>query len=297
MIKCFISYGHIDDRKREILERILLINGITPLVVANRNEPAMLLATKVENAIEESDYLIPILTKGSINNQWVNQEIGYANKLVTENKIKIVPLVEESKMDELKGFIHKQMDLSFHFSSNSHMGSENKAFKKQCERLAKYILSKPTPKKISTGFNATFSKIYVRTLNKDGTLQLNSSIILENTGINNYVIKEIEISFPSLLKPTSNGQNENIVFKSVFFIEHSKLVSIKTNHLLLRSNAIKSFEQLIFESAPLSFDTGYTIRNSFIEDLKTVDSVHAKFKLVSGELIEKEVKTFHPECT
>lgn len=295
MIKCFISYGHIDDRKREILEEVLLANNIAPLVVANKDEPAMLLATKVENAIEESDYLIPILTKDSINNQWVNQEIGYANKLVKDNRIKIVPIVEESKMDDLKGFIHKQMDLSFHFSSNSHLGSENKAFKKQCERLAKYMLSKPTPKKISTGLNATFSRIYVRTLNKDRTLQLNSSIILENTGINNYAIKEIEISFPSLINPSSMNRVENIVLKSVFFIEQSKMVSIKTNPLLLNPNEIKHFEQLIFESTPLPVDISENIRDGFLEHLKTLDSMPAKFRLISGESIEKEVKILQPQ--
>ena len=93
------------------------------------------------------------------------------------------------------------------------------------------------------------------------------------------------------------NQVENIVFKSVFFVEHSKMVSIKTNPLLLNPNEIKPFEQLIFESTPLPVDISEKIRDGFIEDIKILDSVHAKFRLISGESIEKEVKILQTQRT
>jgi hypothetical protein len=49
-----------------------------------------------------------------MNNQWVNQEIGYANAIGKQ----IVPIVEENILMKLKGFIHSQLDLPYLYKSD-----------------------------------------------------------------------------------------------------------------------------------------------------------------------------------
>lgn len=111
--KIFLSYSEFDKNKVKALRNAMKKrDGIEPIVVSERRKVRQSLADKVKECMQEADWLIPILTRKSIGSQWVNQEIGFAEAL----KIQIVPLVEESLLDKLKGFIHKQMDLPFVFS-------------------------------------------------------------------------------------------------------------------------------------------------------------------------------------
>ena len=146
MPKAFISYYHKDDSKRKILEELLKDNGILPLVVSERTSPSTLLSDKVVNDIEKADFLVPVLTRSSINTQWINQEIGYASKLAREEEIKIFPLVEDNIISELRGFIHKQMDLPFKFKGGSDLANENYYFKKACKELVVYLKTLPDDK-------------------------------------------------------------------------------------------------------------------------------------------------------
>lgn len=59
----------------------------------------------VIDGLEKSDLFIVLITKESLQSVWVNQEIGYAMKKFTKNKI--IPIVEESQLKELEGFITK----------------------------------------------------------------------------------------------------------------------------------------------------------------------------------------------
>jgi len=88
-------------------------NNLTPIVIADRRKSLVPLTKKVEDGINETQIIIPILTKKSISSQWVNQEIGYSSAL---SDIKIMPIIESSIIDDLKGFIHKQVDLSYNFA-------------------------------------------------------------------------------------------------------------------------------------------------------------------------------------
>lgn len=84
---------------------------LKPIIVAAKRSPEKSFADKVKDGIFESDYIVPILTKDSVNNQWVNQEIGYAEALGI--RIKIFPIVETPILDDLKGFIHKNIELPY----------------------------------------------------------------------------------------------------------------------------------------------------------------------------------------
>lgn len=85
------------------------------------------LADKAKDCMDEADCLMPILTRQSIDSQWVNQKIGFAEAL----KKPIIPLVEKNLLDNLKGFIHKQIDLPFVFSGvESDVKKEARSFRK-----------------------------------------------------------------------------------------------------------------------------------------------------------------------
>jgi len=138
MIKIFISYSNSDKSKSKILEKIIAKSPeLKPIAVANDRKASKLLTEKVANGIKDCQYFIPILTLNSIENQWVNQEIGFAEALGK----KVIAIVEEKIVGQLKGFIHAQMDLPYQFPSNSQSKhSENSFFSKRAKVLVDDIL-------------------------------------------------------------------------------------------------------------------------------------------------------------
>ena len=107
--KVFISFSSDDYHYVESLMQHLDSSSVLLSTVVTRDHtPASLLAQKVAKGITEAEYFVPILSKKSIHNQWVNQEIGFAS---AASNIKIFPIVEEGIMNDLKGFIHNQIDL------------------------------------------------------------------------------------------------------------------------------------------------------------------------------------------
>lgn len=113
-VKIFISYYSKDSNKMQMLKKLINeTNNLTPIVIADRRKSLVPLTKKVEDGINEVQIIIPILTRKSISSQWVNQEIGYSSAL---SDIKIMPIIENSIIDDLKGFIHKQVDLSYNFN-------------------------------------------------------------------------------------------------------------------------------------------------------------------------------------
>lgn len=115
IIKIFISYSNVDRAKMiSLRKRIEMHNSLKAIVVADERKASKLLTEKVKDGIKACDYFVCILTEESILNQWVNQEIGFATALDKS----IRPIVASGILDELKGFIHKQMDLPYSVSSN-----------------------------------------------------------------------------------------------------------------------------------------------------------------------------------
>lgn len=112
----FISFDSKADRLRqEQLGRRIKKTQFRPVVATKYRKPMEALAKKIKEGIERSDVFIPILTKSSLGNQWVNQEIGYA--VAKKKPEEILPIVEESVIRELSGFIHGQLDLPYHYSA------------------------------------------------------------------------------------------------------------------------------------------------------------------------------------
>lgn len=121
------------------LKRAILKNEmLAPIVVADKRSPKKSLADKVREAILESDYLVPILTESSINNQWVNQEIGFAEALGT--KIKIFPIVEKAIFNDLKGFIHSNLELPYQYEPSKNKSKEASSFRKGYQLLLEDIV-------------------------------------------------------------------------------------------------------------------------------------------------------------
>jgi hypothetical protein len=113
----FISYSDQDNNKMRSLERVIQgSKSFAPIIIADNRQALVQLTEKVSNGILTCDYFVPIITRKSVTTQWINQEIGYA----IATKRKIIPIVEIQLIDKLKGFIHKQLDLSYSFE-----GSEN----------------------------------------------------------------------------------------------------------------------------------------------------------------------------
>jgi len=140
--KVFISFAQADDAKRRSLCRVLEGRqpALTPVVVTARRAPGKPLAEKVVEGIKEASHFVAILTRTSIQNQWVNQEIGYA-VAVGKNPL---ALLDQSIMTDLKGFIHAQQDLPFHYSTDGKPRQEAAAFRRACLQLRAHIVGTST---------------------------------------------------------------------------------------------------------------------------------------------------------
>ncbi|MEJ2700883.1 MAG: TIR domain-containing protein [Sedimentisphaerales bacterium] len=113
--KIFVSYDSKHDKQEMLSLKGLIgqdptMNAIV-LTEKERNQPHKSFTSKVAEGIEECDMFMPILTRESIRNQWVNQEIGYA---FAKNR-DFCALVEKDLRTDLRGFIHRECDLPFTF--------------------------------------------------------------------------------------------------------------------------------------------------------------------------------------
>lgn len=116
MVKVFVSYC-VEDKDLMVIIRDL-INSKPPLkalIVLEEQSDLSLNSDKIKSSIKESKVFIPILTSNSLNNQWVNQEIGFA--FGTVKNIQIIPLVEKKITHDLKGFINSSVDLNYRYIS------------------------------------------------------------------------------------------------------------------------------------------------------------------------------------
>ena len=147
--KIFISYSDNDRNKMRSVERLVNASGtFTPIIIADNRQVLHQLSEKVKTGIFECDYFVPILTRNSITTQWVNQEIGFATAI---NR-RTVPIVERQLIDTLKGFIHKQLDLSYLFEGNvGNNRSEASKFTSTSKILVNDLLleNNVTPKAVS----------------------------------------------------------------------------------------------------------------------------------------------------
>lgn len=148
--KVFISYSDLDRSRMRSLERIIRDSKhFIPIIIADRLDALKSLTDKVKVGITESDYILPIITINSIGSQWVSQEIGYAVALNRE----IIPIVEQQIINELKGFIHKNIDLPYKFSEKGNPKTTRGAYRKVCKLLINDLLiaNNLLPKSVELG--------------------------------------------------------------------------------------------------------------------------------------------------
>lgn len=105
----FVSH---DESDLDIVESVLSSIQYLPfeLSIAISEAKTGRIPATVMQQISNSDIFIPVLTQTSKNNQWVNQEIGYA----VHQNLTIIPLFEDDSM--LKGLIgdYKGVELKQH---------------------------------------------------------------------------------------------------------------------------------------------------------------------------------------
>jgi len=219
----FISYYTKDKNKRNSLKNAINKTSRYKATHAFENtEPDTSPCDKIKKKIRDSTYFIPILTRKSINEQWVNQEIGYAEAI--KSKQFILPIVEDQIIKDLKGFINKELGDLFSFQGiENEKRKEAYQFRKCYNRLINYLESLPetaTPIKIdydprmtssttvivkdNTRFSATIKPSIVTQGQKFRTfVQFTGS--LENGFFDNY-IQHLDLEFddwnwdPSTLK-------------------------------------------------------------------------------------------------
>lgn len=91
-MQAFISYSFQDREIKDRLKKVLQSNGIKCYDAFHDEDYGNSLPDKLENAIDDSDFLVVILTKNSISSSAVGSEIGYAKKAGK----RIIPLVESN---------------------------------------------------------------------------------------------------------------------------------------------------------------------------------------------------------
>jgi hypothetical protein len=131
--KLFISYANANLNKVTLIKKKLANHPLfEPYVVADKRKANNALVKLVREGIEASYCIIPILSPQSYKEQWINQEIGYAEGAGRQ----IIPIVGDSTLDKLKGFVHKQNQCPYTYKSTRGLAirDENKGFM-QCFRL------------------------------------------------------------------------------------------------------------------------------------------------------------------
>ncbi|MCK5136634.1 MAG: toll/interleukin-1 receptor domain-containing protein [Bacteroidales bacterium] len=188
----FISYSSNDQDKVGILKELIKIkNGLNPIVIADKREAQKPLTDKVIDGIEKSEIVVPIITSRSIHTQWMNQEIGYSLALSR----KVTAIVERELLDDLKGFIHKQVDLPYNFSRSNNSDEENKGFESACILLVNDILfskekSMTLPNLADKHMNKIKEKVEREKLESEKERMLNSQeiVTIANQAVDNELL-------------------------------------------------------------------------------------------------------------
>jgi hypothetical protein len=96
--KILISNSEQDIKNAEIIKNTLSkIAELKPYLSLEYPSNGKNLSENVRKSIEDCDFMISILTKNSIKDQFVNQEIGYALKVrELKNQFKIIYISEEN---------------------------------------------------------------------------------------------------------------------------------------------------------------------------------------------------------
>ena len=106
--KVFISHSTADLSLVQQLQYWLEVNGIETYLADLYPQPGATLASKISNAIEQSNCVIAVLTQNGARSQWVHQEIGYAKRA---GRL-VIPVAEEGV--PTTGFVQGVEYIPFH---------------------------------------------------------------------------------------------------------------------------------------------------------------------------------------
>jgi len=108
--RIFIAYTSEDTAfAGQIKNSLSKIREFRPYLAVEYPIPGENFKERIQNAIQDSNYFIVILTKDGVASQWVNQELGYACAIRRKKgDFHIIPL--SSSDINLKGFITKDSD-------------------------------------------------------------------------------------------------------------------------------------------------------------------------------------------
>jgi TIR domain-containing protein len=113
MIQIFLSHNTRDREWGEWLLRSAAAHGIRPYLAEHNVKAGGVLASKIEQAIDNSAAVVVLITDNSVNSVYVQQEIGYARKA----KKLIVPVVQLGITSEQLGMLQGVEYISFDFDS------------------------------------------------------------------------------------------------------------------------------------------------------------------------------------
>lgn len=163
----FISHSKEDANKVKALKKAIgkYESEFKTIVIIDQKIPGQYFTEKVTNGLDKCDIICPIITKKSFNNQWVNQEIGYA----FAKKKSIIPIVSNSVLEKLKGFINSQLDCPFRFDQSTDKSKEATSFRKAYKELIDHILNIGKTNIRNNGTLIFDSKIHPEIIKQGGT--------------------------------------------------------------------------------------------------------------------------------
>lgn len=135
IMKVFISHKFETENQKLalILRKALRSKKIDGYLAESKREYELLIGEKIRQAINETDYVVGIITKESENSASVNQELGYA----LGKDIPIVIMIEQN-------LTHGVLT---HGRETEEFTRPN--FEKHCNNIVEYILEKRNKKKLS----------------------------------------------------------------------------------------------------------------------------------------------------
>lgn len=115
-LNVFISHSIEDVNVVIRMNELFSLSGIGINVAEFQPELGADLASKIRHMIENSDYMIALLTRSGLRSSFVNYELGLADML----KKPIIPLVEKGAESELPAFLKGREYLSFDLNDSEY---------------------------------------------------------------------------------------------------------------------------------------------------------------------------------
>lgn len=136
----FISFSWDNrDLTGRIHNAVKKAHHLYPIVITNRERANAQLwnPEKVALGIKECSFFVPIISEISLNNQWVNQEIGFAAAL----KKPIYPIVQQMLVDKkkLKGWVNPERDQPYRFELHEDPKTARRLFRDAYKPLLKHL--------------------------------------------------------------------------------------------------------------------------------------------------------------